>query len=86
MSLAVISAISPYRCPDPGPPQIIESIKVDRNLISCLLQNIKHVKIVNVMDCAEYKKAFKPFVKEYHCLGQGRPARQNMKCMIPGKK
>jgi hypothetical protein len=46
---------------------------------------VEYPETVNVRDCAEYKKAFKTFVKEYHCLGQGRPARQNMKYMIPGK-
>ncbi len=79
MSLVVISVIPPYQCPDPGQPPIIESIKVDRDLISCLLQDIKHVKIVNVRDCAEYEKAFKTFVKEYHYLSQERPVGQNMK-------
>ncbi len=74
--------LSPRQCPGPGQLPTIESVKVDRSPIPCLLSDIKPVKIVNARNCAEYEKAFNYLVKEYHYLSYGRPVGQNMKYMI----
>ncbi|MFQ5641822.1 MAG: Druantia anti-phage system protein DruA, partial [bacterium] len=63
----------------------IESIKVDKRPLSCLLSDIKPVKIVNARDYPEYAKAFNYLLKEYHYLSYGRPVGQNMKYMIVGQ-
>ena len=65
--------LPPRQCPGPGQLPTIESVQVDRSPISCLLSDIKPVKIVNARNCAEYEKAFNYLVKEYHYLSYGRP-------------
>jgi len=69
----------------PRPLPEIESIKVDQSPVSCLLSDIKPVKIVNVRDYPEYGKAFNYLLKEYHYLSYRRPVGQNMKYMIVGR-
>ena len=49
----------------PGRPAEIEPIAVDQSPASCLLSDIKPVKIVNVRDYPEYEKAFNYLLKEY---------------------
>jgi hypothetical protein len=63
----------------------IESVKVDRSPISCMLSDIQPVRIVNARDCVEYEKAFNYLVKEYHYLSYGRPVGQNMKYLLLDK-
>jgi len=70
----------------PGRLREIEPIEFDQSPVSCLLSDIKPVKIVNVRNCAEYEKAFNYLMKEYHYLSYGRPVGQNMKYMILGRK
>ena len=76
--------LPPRQRPGPGRLPTVESVKVDRSLISCLLADIKPVKVVNARDCAEYEKAFNYLVKECHYLSYGRPVGQNMKYLILG--
>jgi len=73
------------QCPGPGRLPTIESVKVDRSPISCLLPEIKPIKIINTKDYTEYDKAFNYLVKEYHYLSYGRPVGQNMKYLILGR-
>ena len=77
--------LPPRQCPGPGRLPTIESVNVDRSPISCLLSDIKPVKIINTRDCAAYEKAFNYLVKEYHYLSYGRPVGQNMKYLILGR-
>ena len=76
--------LPPRQRPGPGRLPTVESVKVDRSSVSCLLPDIKPVKVVNARDCAEYEKAFNYLVKEYHYLSYGRPVGQNMKYLILG--
>jgi hypothetical protein len=71
--------------PGPGRLREIKPIEFDQSPVSCLLSDIKPVKIVNVRSCAKYEKAFNYLVKEYHYLSYGRPVGQNMKYMILGR-
>jgi len=72
--------------PGPGRLPTIESVKVDQTPISCLLSDIKPVKIVDARNCAEYEKAFNYLVKKYHYLSYSRPVGQNMKYLMPPGK
>jgi len=77
--------LPPRQGPGSGRLPIIESVEVDRSLISCSLSDIKPVKIVTVRNYAKYEKAFNYLVNEYHYLSYGRPVGQNMKYMILGR-
>ncbi len=77
--------LPPRQCPGPGRLPAIEPINVDQSQLSCLLSDIKPVKVVNARNCAEYEKTFNYLVKEYHYLGYGRPVGQNMKYLILGQ-
>ena len=79
----VLIKLPPRQCSGPGPP-IIQPVEVDRSPISCLLPDIKPVKIVNARDCTEYEKTFNYLVKKHHYLSYGRPVGQNMKYLIVG--
>ena len=68
----------------PGLPAI-DPVQVDHSPISCLLPDIKPMKIVNARSCAEHEKAFNYLVKKYHYLSYGRPVGQNMKYLILGR-
>ena len=70
--------------PGPGRLPTIESIAVDQNPISCLLSDIKPVKVVNARNCIEYEKAFNYLVKKFHYLSYGRPVGQNMNVILGG--
>ncbi len=69
----------------PGRLPTIEPVEVNQNPISCLLSDIKPVKVVNARNCTEYEKAFNYLVKKYHYLSYGRPVGQNMKYLILGQ-
>jgi len=77
--------LPPRQRPGPGRLPNIEPVKVDQEPISCLLSNIRPVKIVNARDCAEHEKAFNYLMKQYHYLSYGRPVGQNMKYLIIGR-
>ena len=77
--------LPPRQCPGPGQLPTIESVKVDRNPIACLLSDIKPVKIVNARNCAEYEKAFNYLVKEYH-YGTWTPRRAEYEIYDPWSK
>ena len=70
--------------PGPGRLPTIESIAVDQNPISCVLSDIKPVKVVNARNCIEYEKAFNYLVKNFHYLSYGRPVGQNMNVILGG--
>lgn len=71
--------------PGPGRLREIEPIEFDQSPVSCLLSDVRPVKIVNVRSCAKYEKAFNYLLKEYHYLSYGRPVGQNMKYLILGR-
>jgi len=77
--------LPPAQGSGPGRPPAIEPIEVNQSSVSCLLRDIKPVKIVNARDCADHEKAFNYLMKEYHYLSYGRPIGQNMKYMILGR-
>ena len=77
--------LPPSKCSGPRQLPAIEPVEFDKSSLSCQLSDIRPVKIVNVMDCAQYEKAFNYLLKEYHYLSYGRPVRQNMKYMIIGR-
>jgi len=77
--------LPPRLRPGPGGLPKIEPVTVDQGPISCLLTDIKPVKIVNARDYAEHEKAFNHLMNQYHYLSYGRPVGQNMKYMIIGR-
>lgn len=66
----------------PGRLPTIEYVEIDREPISCLLSDIKAVKVIDARSCTQYEKTFNYLMKEYHYLSYGRPVGQNMKYLI----
>lgn len=62
----------------------IESVAVDRTIISSSLTELKPIKVIDARNSSENEKTFNYLVKEYHYLGFGRPVGQNMKYLILG--
>lgn len=77
--------LPPRQCPGPGRLPIIETVKVDRQSVSCAFSDIEPVKVIDARSSVKYEKAFNYLVKEYHYLSYGRPVGQNMKYLILGK-
>jgi hypothetical protein len=76
--------LPPRQCPGPGRAPIIETVKVNINVISCVFSDLRPVKIIDARSSVHYEKTFNYLLKEYHYLSYGRTVGQNMKYLILG--
>ena len=77
--------LPPRQSPGPGRLPTIETVEVCQSFITCTLNEIKPVMVVDARDSVKFEKAFNHLMKEYHYLSYGRPVGQNMKYLVLGR-